>query len=78
MARWRDRLVAKGLWVPRKDLSRIHDRLIASGRIARLGEAPRRVENVSDLDMTLHRIRKLMSSERAEQSQPMPAVASAS
>jgi len=78
MARWRDRLVARGLWVPRKDLSRIHDRLIASGRIARLGEAPRRVENVSDLDMTLHRIRKLMYSERAEQSQPMPAVASAS
>jgi mitochondrial fission protein ELM1 len=57
---WREALTARGLWVPRKDLTRIHERLIARGRIARLGEDPQPVANVSDLDMTLQRIRTLM------------------
>lgn len=62
LATWRESLTARGLWVPRKDLTRIHDRLIATGRIARLGEPLRPVANVSDLDMTLQRIRALMGS----------------
>lgn len=53
-------LTARGLWFPRKDLTRIHDHLTGSGRVTRLGEVAAAVDNVSDIAVTVRRIRQLM------------------
>lgn len=55
-----ERLVAKGWWTPRRDMGRIHEQLLARGRVARLGDrAPQRAD-VSELNTTLNRVRRLV------------------
>ncbi|MEZ5559130.1 MAG: ELM1/GtrOC1 family putative glycosyltransferase [Pseudomonadales bacterium] len=60
----RAHLAAKGWWVPRRDMTLLHERLLARGRVARLGEQPRERSGLSDLEMTLRCIRELMSAPR--------------
>ena len=57
---WVDRLIAIGCWVPRRAMNRLHQQLLARGRVARLGEVPNETSDISDLDMTLRRVRQLV------------------
>lgn len=56
---WIDRLIAAGCWVPRRAMNRLHQQLLSCGRVARLGEEPGETSDISDLDMTLRRVRQL-------------------
>jgi len=57
---WIDRLIAAGCWVPRRAMNRLHQQVLSRGRVARLGEEPSETSDISDLDMTLRRVRQLI------------------